>query len=157
MELTPKVAFQSALYFILTVILLLIMDLGLDWFLKNVLFRLMSWFNHLSFFWKVVLFVLGGGTLLFSFLNLVSKITTLLGGLIFNKFPRNMFNIIAPAILAIANASFFIYTIWSAQEHFNFWIVLELILVSIFIWSLSAIVIPAKAQIERAEGQSTYE
>jgi hypothetical protein len=49
--------------------------------------------------------------------------------------------LVASMILAVANAIFSIVVLWKMPENYNFWIVLELILVSVFIWSLNFIVI----------------
>lgn len=146
--LTPKIALLSALYLIVAIILIILLDFGLDWLLVNVIFSVLDWFNALSFFWKILILVFGGGSLFWALLAMTARISTLLGGLVFNKLPQNLFTMIAPFILAIANAVWYIILLWKIPEHYSFWIVCELIFLSVFIWQLSAIVMPAKEQMK---------
>lgn len=147
-ELTPKEAMLSALYFVIAVVLLVLLDFGLDWLLDNVVFNILNWFNRLTLFFKIFVFLIGGFTLFISLLQITGRMTTLLGGLIFNKLPQNLFTVIAPFVLAIANAVYCIIILWKVPAHYNFWIVVELIIISVFIWQLCAIVMPAKEQMK---------
>ena len=147
-QLTPRIALLSALYFIIAVALIFLLDLGLDWILNNAIFSILNWFNRLSLVFKILLILIGGLSLFANLLAITGKISTLFGGLIFNKLPQNWFTFIAPMLLSTANAIWYIIVLWKIPEHYNFWIVCELILLSIFIWGLSAIVLPAKTQLE---------
>ena len=155
-ELTPRIALLSALYLIIAVALILLLDLGLEWLLNNVIFSILDWFNRLTLFFKILLLLIGGGSLFWGLLEMTGRISTLLGGLIFNKLPQNLFTVIAPFILAIANAIWYIVVLWRIPEHYNFWIVVELILLSVFIWQLSAIVMPAKEQMKSYRNDRDY-
>lgn len=145
---TPKIVLLSALYLLVSVVLIFLLDLGLEWLLNNIIFSVLDWFNGLTFFFKILLILVGGSSLFWALLEMTGRISTLLGGLIFNKLPQNWFTLIAPSILAIANAVWYIIILWKIPEHYNFWIVCELILLSGFILQLSAIVIPAKEQLK---------
>jgi hypothetical protein len=145
--LTPKIAFLSAVYFIIALVLILIVDIGLYWFLQNVVFWILDWFNGLNLGFKLLIIFVGVASLFWTLLSAVGTITTLLGGLIFNKLPQNLFTSISSFVLAIANAIWNIIILWKIPEHYNFWVVVELILLSVFIWSLSAIVLPAREQL----------
>ena len=151
-KITPKIVLLSALYLIIAVILIFLLDLGLEWLLNNVIFSVLDWFNKLTLFFKILLLLIGGGSLFWALLEMTGKISTLLGGLIFNKLPQNLFTVIAPFILAIANAIWYIIILWKIPEHYNFWIVCELIFLSGFVWQLSAIVMPAKEQMKSYRG-----
>lgn len=154
--LTPKIALLSALYLIVAIIFIVLLDFGLEWLLENVIFSVLDWFNGLSFFWKILIIFLGGGSLFWALLEMTGRISTLLGGLVFNKLPQNLFTVIAPFILAIANAVWYIIILWKIPEHYNFWIVIELIFLSVFIWQLSAIVMPAKEQMKSFRDERHY-
>ena len=154
--MTVKILLLSALYLIIAVVLLILLDLGLEWFLNNVIFSVFDWFNRLTFFFKLFLLLIGGASLFWSLVEMTGSLSTLLGGLIFNKLPQNLFTIIAPMILAVANAIWYIIVLWRTPAHYNFWIICELILVSFFIWSLCAIVMPAKEQIKSFRNERNY-
>jgi len=154
--LSPKIVLLSALYLIVAIVLILLLDLGLEWLIKNVIFSVFDWFNSLNLFVKLLILLLGGGSLFWGLLEMTGRISTLLGGLIFNKLPQNLFTVIAPFILAIANAVWYIIALWKIPEHYSFWIVCELILLSAFIWQLSAIVMPAKEQMKSFRNDHNY-
>ena len=140
-DLTPKEFFLSAIYLIISIIILGILDLGLEWFFDNVIFSVFNWFNHLSIFFKILLIFGGGVSIFYGLMTIIGRLSTLLAGLIFNKLPQNKFTAIAPFVLALANAIWFIVLIWKVPEHYNFWIVVELLMISGFIWGLSSIVL----------------
>lgn len=155
-SLTPKIALLSAIYLIIAVVLIFLLDLGLEWLFENLIFSVLDWFNSLKLFFKIIILFFGGSSLFWALLVMTGRISTLLGGLIFNKFPQNLFTVIAPFVLAIANAIWYIIILWKIPEHYNFWIVCELILLSGFIWQLSAIVMPAKEQIKSFRESDRY-
>lgn len=138
--------FLSILYVIIAAILILLVNMGLGWFLNNIALPILNWFNNLNFFFKLFLLLIGGMSLFISLLTLTSKLTTILGGLIFNKLPQNYFTLITSFILAIGNAIWNIYLLWTSDIKFNFWSVCELIILSFFVLSFSAIILPAKDQ-----------
>jgi len=76
--LTPKIALLSALYFILAVILLLILDIALAWFFNNVVFNIFDWFNRINIFWKITILFIGGWALFSYLLTFTSRLTTLI-------------------------------------------------------------------------------
>jgi len=154
--ITPKIVLLSALYLIVAIIFIVLLDFGLEWLLANVIFSVLDWFNGLSYFWEILIIFLGGSSLFWGLLEITGKLSTLLGGLFFNKLPQNNFTAIAPFILANANAIWYIIILWKIPEHYGFWIVCELIFLSVFIWQLSAIVIPAKEQIKIFSDDRNY-
>ena len=154
--ITWKEIFLSALYFLIAVALLLIVDIGLAWLFNEVVFDILDSFNKLHLFFKLLILFLGGATLFWALLAIVSRISTLIGGLIFDRLPKNWFTVIAPFVVAIANAIWNLVLLWSLPTHFNFWIIVELIFLSVFIWGLSAIVLPAKEQIKSFKNEDRY-
>lgn len=153
---TPKIALLSALYFIIALVLLFFVDVGIYYFINGVVLDIFNWFNRLSLFFKITLVLIGGTSLFYSLLMLVQRITTILGGFIFNRLPQNLFTVISTFIISIGNAILNIIWVWRIPEHYNFWIICELIILSGFIWSLSAIVMPAKEQMKDYAKQDRY-
>lgn len=155
-NLTPKIVLLSAFYFIISVVILLIVDLGLFWFLNNVAFNIFDWFNRINIFWKIFILFIGGWALFSYLLTFTSRITTLIGGLIFDRLPHNLFTSLSTTVLSIANIIFCIVILWRVPEHYSFWIVCELIIMSSFIWSLGLIVLPAKEQLQIFGNRNRY-
>ena len=153
--LTPKIALLSALYFIIAMVLLFFVDVGLFYFINDVLINILNWFNRLTLFFKIFILVIGGG-LFFALLELVQRFTTLLGGLIFNHLPQNWFTLISTFIISICNAILGIVWLWRIPNNYTFWIVCELIVLSGFIWSFSAITMPAKEQMKAYAKEDRY-
>lgn len=108
----------------------------------------LNWFNHLSTFIKIIVLLFGGLAIYGALLGVVSRIATLLAGLIFDKLPQNWFTLISSLVLAFANGIWNLIILWSIPNKYNFWIVLELLILSGFILSLCAVVMPAKEQIK---------
>jgi len=146
--LTPKIALLSALYFIMAVIILLILDFALVWLFNNIVFNIFNWFNGINIFWKITVLLIGGWALFGYLLNITSRLTTLIGGLIFDRLPHNLFTSFSTTVLSIANIVFCIVALWKVPEHYSFWIVCELLILSSFIWSLGVIILPAKEQLQ---------
>ena len=145
-SLTLKEALLSALYFICAVIIIFIVDIGLYYFLNEVLFKVFNWFNKLAFVWKIIIIIFGGLAIFVSLVKIVSGLTTFLGGLIFNKLPQNLFTILTSIGMALANAIYFSFRAWKVPVGFNFWVVVELLFVTGLIFSLCFVIMPTKYQ-----------
>jgi len=143
------------MYFSIAAALLFLMNIGLYYFLDNVVFGILNWYNSQSLFLKIIL-LFGAGSLFTVFLSITQRLSTLLGGLIFNKLPFNWFTMVSTFIIAIGNAIWNIYKLWQIPTHYDFWIVIELLTLSGFIWSLIAIVLPAREQIKEYNRESHY-
>ncbi len=147
-ELTPKIAMLSALYFIIAVLILFFLDVGLYYFMNYVVINILNWFNRLNFFWKIFIILCGGVSVFTLLLGLTQRISTLVGGLIFNHLPVNWFTLVSTFIISIGNAIICIVFLWKMPAHFNFWVICELLILSVFIWTLSAITMPAREQMK---------
>jgi hypothetical protein len=145
----------SIFYFIVAIILMLLLDIGVYYLVAYVIIDVFNWFNGIWWFWKVTFIIIGGTSLFIALLNLVSKLSTLVGGVIFNKMPQNYFTQFSTFLLALANAIYNIVWIWRIPPHYNFWIVCEMLLLSVFMWSLMAIVLPLKEQMQ-ANNENRY-
>jgi hypothetical protein len=144
--ITPKVVLLSTLYVIVAAILLLLVDVGLFYLFNGVIKNVFNWFNSLNFFFKIFLLLFGGYAVFMGFMNLTSRVTSLLGGIIFNQLPVNFFTMFVPAVLAIGNLVMCLIYLWRTPSSYNFWVVCELLILSVFVWSLCAIVVPAREQ-----------
>jgi len=131
-------------------------DLGVYYFLGDFVFTILNWFNGLNIFFKLLILFLGGLTIFIFILQLTQRISSLIGGVIFDRLPQNLFTILSTFIISIANAVLNIIWLWRIPDHFNFWIVLELIILSFFLWTLSAIVMPAKEQMKEYSKERLY-
>lgn len=141
-----KVVILSALYVLIAFIILLLLNIGLFYFFNELVFPALNWFNKLHWGLKIVGLIFGGYALFAAFLNMTAAISTMIGGLVFNRLPHNSFTFISSFILAAINAIYGIVMLWRHPEHYSFWVVMELILLSVFVWSLIAVVLPLKYQ-----------
>jgi len=146
--LTPKTASLSALYVILAIVLLVLLDWGLYFFIRYPVVSILDWFNALGFAWKLFILFVGGGTLFSIFLGFTSRLSTLVGGSIFNTLPQNVFTIYSSFGLSVINTIYNLIWLWRFPKHYGFWIICELIMLSGFIWGLTSIIIPSKVQLE---------
>src|SRR6266542_4127262 len=89
--LTPRIAVLSVAYFIIAVILLLLVDIGVYYFLNDFVFTILNWFNGLNIFFKLLILFLGGLTVFIFVLQLTQRISSLIGGTIFYRLPQNLF------------------------------------------------------------------
>lgn len=141
-----KTVALSALYFLLSAIILIALDFLIELFFNGVVFKMLDWFNGISIFWKIIILFFGGFALFAFILNFFSKISSALGEFIFSKMPVNYFTLFAPLVLAVINTIINIIQLWKMPESYNFWIVCELIILSIFLWAINSIVVPVNKQ-----------
>ena len=137
-HVTPKIIILSVAYIAITIILIVLLDLGLSWLLNNVIVSILNWFNSLPTLIKIIVIMFGLWGLFFSILEIAGRLSTLIGGLIFHLLPKNGFTLIGSLALSIINSIYSIYELWIIPEHFNFWIVVEMICLSGFIFITNA-------------------
>jgi hypothetical protein len=146
--ISTKIVLGSILHLVIVLMVLLLMDIGLYYFLHFVVYKIFSPFNGLNFWFKIFILFIGGYFIFTQFLTFTQRVTSLLGGLIFNRVRRNLFTNTLTYIITIANAVYNIIWIWKSPVSYNFWIVCELLIITFFIWSLNYIVLPIKEQLE---------
>jgi len=139
--ITSKTVILSIVYFFLVIIVLLLMDVALGYFLQYVLFKVLDWFNGLSLFFKISLLFIGGSVILAILTSLFRGFATAISHLVFKFFPVNGFTLISSLILCVMNTILNIIGIWRMAPYYDFWIVVELIWLSGFVWGLNSVVI----------------
>ena len=130
----------------LAIVLLILIDIGLYFFINNVVLNVLNWFNELKIGYKILLLIIGGGSVFMLMLQIFGLISTFLGLLVFQSLPKNGFTLISTAVIAVANATWQIIIIWGVAPYFNFWIVCELLILSWFVLCLNATVVPGGNQ-----------
>lgn len=139
-----KSVFLSAAYVIALIVVLFILNVGLEILINKALIPLFDWFNIKKLWFKILFILIGGVAGLYLIFTIANMAGAIINGLILSWFPVNVFNITVSMILAMANAIYSIVVLWKHPEHYNFWIVIELLLVSVFIWSINFIVVMRK-------------
>jgi hypothetical protein len=81
----------SIVHVIVTLIFLVLLNMGIAWVLNNVVFHLFEWFNHISLFWKLIILFPEGYIVVEVVMRLTSFVTAFLGMLIYAKLPINKF------------------------------------------------------------------
>ncbi len=143
-SVTLKEGVLSFLYLLLVFLILALLNVGLTYFLNNVLFVCMDWFNRQHWAIKLVAIFFGGFAIWGGLMGLFEGLTKVIGYYVFKWFPMNAFTMWTALILSVANSIYNITLVWKAAPHYNFWIICELIVISFFIWGLSSIVIIKK-------------
>jgi hypothetical protein len=141
-SLTPKTALLSAVYVILLLVFITLLNIGLAWLFNNVIFDILNWFNKKGLFLKLILLCLGGVSLFYLILQLFSFIPIMLGILAGTFFPFNIFTVVSGAIISISNAIWLTIELWKIPSDYSFWIVIELLILTGFIFSINWAFIP---------------
>ena len=136
-----KKTILSALYILVLLVVLFIIDAGLVYFLDNVLFVGLSFFNKQHWIIKLICLGFGGYAILEAILAFLTGMSRVIGYYVFKWFPVNDSIVVVAYALAIINSICIIVMVWRVPKHYNFWIVVELLMISGFIWGLSSIVL----------------
>lgn len=139
-----KETILSFVYLLLVIVILSLINMGLWLLFDSIIFNALDWFNSLHWAIKIVSILFGAYAIFSAFLSLCNGISQVIGYLIFKWFPLNNFTTLTALILSLLNSGYNIVKLWRAAPYYGFWMVLELILLSVFVWELSSIVIIKK-------------
>jgi hypothetical protein len=149
---------KSAIVYLMVVVLVLgALDLTLLLLFDYAIFPLLDWFNGIHWVWKIILFLVGALAMVMSLLQALQRALSLLGGKMFDNLPANGYVKRGGELLAMVNAVITLIILWRQPAHYNFWVVIELIVLSVFIWTLISIVMPTKVQIEMFNAEDDKE
>lgn len=140
--ITSKEIGLSALYAILIIAFAFLINLAMEWFSFKVLFKLLDWFNGLTLLWKLLVLFIGGFTVVTFIFILFQSIGALLSALIFGSLPQNLFTLIFCIVIFLASVVMSIIYMWRAFPFWNFWFVMEFIMLCLFVISLNSILLP---------------
>lgn len=132
----------SVLYIILLLVILDALNIGLMWVFNNLIFSVLNWFNRLNIIFKFLLLFVGGYSLFIWGLSILTWPSVILGRLSGNYFPLNLFTMLSSSLITLANAVYFIIQIWRVVKSYNFWSIIELLILSyIVLWINYSLVI----------------
>ncbi len=135
--MNAKLVFQTMLFVIFLIILTILTDLLLFLFLNEVVLNLLNWFNRLNTFLKIIIGFFGGATLLYVILGVFQAAVVFITQPVFNKLPFTSFSASVAFLLFAANSIYVIYKLFQIVANYNFWTVIELIILSICIISIN--------------------
>ncbi len=98
---------------------------------------LLNWFNRLNTFLKIIIGFFGGATLLYVILGVFQAAVVFITQPVFNKLPFTSFSASVAFLLFAANSIYVIYKLFQIVANYNFWTVIELIILSICIISIN--------------------
>ncbi len=124
-------------------IVLCILDAGnllFEYVINNIEY-LTNWFSSIYwiFKWIIVIFILP--IFIKTMMVLLGELSLFIESKIFNKLPNNTFTQLT-SLLFILNAGYNIFSIWTIPSKYGFWIIIELIYLSIIAICLSAVASP---------------
>ncbi len=134
----------SFCYLIVAFIVTSLIYAFLAWFLDSVIINLLIWFNNLNLWLKIFLFLIGITTILSLLFNIALTLNALICGLINILFPVNLFTIIVSHLFAIISSTALTIELWNIVQNWNFWTVIEFIMIAGFIFSMNFMVVPKK-------------
>ena len=142
LPITEKEIWLSVLYAILIIPFAVLIDLGLLWVFNNVLLDILNWFNHLKPIWKVVVFIVLGGTFVAFSIGISVFIGSLLSSLIFGKLPLNWFTGVFTGIVFLINIFLGIRQVFYAMPSWKFWYILEFLFLVTFVFYMNYFILP---------------
>ncbi|QEC68745.1 hypothetical protein FRZ67_16060 [Panacibacter ginsenosidivorans] len=135
--MTAKNIFLSIAYVLVVLFVLSIVNFAFIYLLNGLVLDMFNWFNGQSFIIKLLVLFIGGSLLIGLMFNVFTGIAAFISEWIFNFFPKNAFTIWTSLILAVINAFYLMIKLWQTPNEFNFWVVIELIIMTLFVWSLN--------------------
>lgn len=136
----------SVLYMIVAFIITSLIYAFVAWFLENVIINLLIWFNELNLWLQIFLFFIGITSILSLLFNIVLTLNGLICGLINILFPVNLFTIIVAYLFAIINSTALTIELYNIVQHWNFWTVIEFIMIAGFIITMNFMFVPQKTK-----------
>ena len=133
----------SALYFVVALIVTSLIYAFIGWFLENVIMYILDWFNSLNLWLKIFLATIVGSILSVLF-NLAINLNAIICGTMNMIFPANIFTIIIGVFLSIINSIALLLQLWRTVPYWDFWFVIEFIMIGLFIISMNSMFIPRK-------------
>ena len=80
----------------------------------------------------------------------------MIGGLIFERLKKTEFSEVIVDFASIVNIIYIIIWFFRIPPSYNFWIITELIFISLFIWQFQRIVLPSKLQKELNKKEESF-
>jgi hypothetical protein len=139
-----KLHLSSILYVITAVFILALLDVLLYYFILPKFYNLFVWFNSLGWIIKTTAFIFAGAVIfLFSkFVEIVQLIGIFISRILLMRFhPHRTAKSIVYFICFINLVMSLILT-WRMVPYYSFWMVCELLLLSVFVWSMNQIILP---------------
>lgn len=137
-------ASQNILFSILYVIILITFLGLLNWLIFFILntwvLDFLNWFNHLDLIWFIILLMLVPAIIGLLF-NIIGIIAISASAFIFQFFPFNTFTTIVSFILSLGSTIYGVVILWKLPNHYDFWIVMELLMLSYMIWVVNSFAI----------------
>jgi hypothetical protein len=127
------------------------MDIGLYFFIFYFSLKILDWFRSLSLLSSLAILCTAGGFFLMIIFLWRKSSHALIGGVFFKYLPQNAFTIISTFLLSIANAVLGIFWLWRVPKHYDLMVIFELLVLSLFIWVLCTVAMPAREQLKNYE------
>ena len=140
-QLSLKNILLSIVCVIVVGVLLILINTGFSWFFNNVLSSMFNWFNERGLIIKILLLLIGISVILTLALRIFTFISALLANIFLHKMPNNYFTQWGAFLLFIGSTYYSIRELWRLPDGFDFWIVVELLIISFFIIGFNFVVI----------------
>lgn len=142
-QITFKEIMFSFLYLIYAIIVYSILYGMTLWLIESVVYDILNWFNERNVFLKLFLLFIGATVILTLVFNLAGIIVSAFSAINL-LFPVNLFTNIVSRILALINIILSTIVIYKTIPFWDFWFVIEFIILILFVISINRILIPRK-------------
>lgn len=142
-KITFKEIMLSFLYLIYAVIVYSILYGTTLWLIEGVVYDILNWFNERDIFLKLFLLFIGATVILTLIFNLAGTIVAVFSTINL-LFPVNLFTNIVSRILALINIILSTIAIYKTIPFWDFWFIIEFIILILFVISINRILIPRK-------------
>ena len=142
-KITFKEIMLSFLYLIYAVIVYSILYGTTLWLIEGVVYDILNWFNERNIFLKLFLLFIGATVILTLIFNLAGTIVAVFSTINL-LFPVNLFTNIVSRILALINIILSTIAIYKTIPFWDFWFIIEFIILILFVISINRILIPRK-------------
>ena len=140
-SVTPKSVFFSVIYLCIVIGFLFLFNLALTYFLNDLVFNMLDWFNGRVWWFKILLLCFGGFTIFILIWGLFGAIASIITSFSLSFFQLNPFVLIVSMLLSYASSVYGIIGLWKAAPHIDLWVILELLLMSALIFRINTLIV----------------
>jgi hypothetical protein len=146
-----KTALLSVCYVIVLFVALTVLNVTFAWCLNTFVLDILNWFNGLHWLVKALVLMFGGGLLFSITLGIYEFLVRIVAAYVFSFFPQNWFTLGALIIFSLLNIANLVYVLWSVIHHWDFWVVIEFIMLVGFVVTIHSAFFPSRSEQEQPD------
>ncbi|WP_367772504.1 hypothetical protein AB3G33_02985 [Flavobacterium sp. WC2421] len=125
--------FLTITYLIVLYLILTLNNLAFQWLTIKVIAPIFEWFYVLDWFWKILILVFGGISIITIFYSLLTLLGTIVNMFLGRVFPYNKVTLIGSIILCLINITILEILAWKLPKYdfwlFGLWLIIAYVIV----------------------------